>query len=221
MDGSHNIGGMPPIDYTGLQWLGHIISEGCHRPGYSGNNIVWSIWHNKFYTAFSDSMFKRAGLQDCMPTMPWSLQWLSLQCHSLRWPIYGRYRPWPISTEGLYMGPVPLPYLWRPTHHHVLLMAQNDNPDLVWDKLVPAMKMAAPGITIGFGSLWPDCLTAPCRFDSGSGISCYCLRSRCIRLYRVSCQIVSSNVSSDVSSIALSCAQPLSDENFPIKASSS
>ena len=63
MDGSHNIGGMPPIDYTGLQWLGHIISEGCHRPGYSGNNIVWSIWHNKFYTAFSDSMFRRAGFK--------------------------------------------------------------------------------------------------------------------------------------------------------------
>ena len=35
----------------------------------------------------------------------------------------------------------------------MLLMAKNDNPDLIWDKLVAAMKMAAgggDGITIRF-----------------------------------------------------------------------
>ena len=57
--------------------------------------------------------------------------------------------------------------------------------------------------------------------DTGSDISCHCLQSRCIMLYRVAaCQIVSSNVSSDVSTIALSIGRPLSAENFPREASS-
>ena len=137
-------------------------------------------------------------------------------------------------SQGFIWGPLSLPCLWRPTtHHHMLLRThQNYNPDLIWEKLVAAMKISGWGqmeYQLDFGSLWPDCLigcrqegcTGPMIVDQTFlaivfGSAMYQLVSRVLS----NCILVKCVVRC-VLDCFVQCFQPLSDENFPIRPSSS